>query len=347
MKNPINIAKKSYDKILRIDDISRQLNQINSNISLLLQTQESLLNVSNKINQLEQNLSILQTENEYLKELLMANMDIRKAPKAVGNTRLIQLANLKLLLIIKQICKKNRLDFYLNFGSLLGAVRHQGYIPWDDDIDIMMIREDYNQLLKILDKELKGTKLSYVHSEIIRIYYGNTPVQIDIFPSDFYKQPMKDEKERAIIGKKLIDIHNNNIKFDWNKLKTQERVIINLSYPEIEKLRHEQLGPDITKAKAAKIHPAIYHGIEKSSIRPVRSVQDYDWVYPLRNCSFEGETMPIPNQPDSILRQYYHDYMAWPPSFKPKHSDIQSRLNNNTIRILHSIVEGKINMLEK
>ena len=355
MKNPINIAKKSYDKILKIDDVFKHLNRIDSKIDSIIdsnanqisQAQKSLLEISDKVNQLEQNLTVLQTENEYLKGLIAANVDIRKTPQAVGDVRLAQLANLKLLLIFKQICKKYHLDFYLNFGSLLGAVRHQGYIPWDDDIDVMMIREDYDQLLTALDKEFKDTKLFYIHSEIIRIYYGNTPVQIDVFPSDFYQRPIKDEKERTTIGEKLVGIHNNNIKFDWDKLKTQGRVITNLSYSEIKKLRLKKIGPDITKAEATKTHPAIYHGLEKSSIRPFRSVQDYDWIYPLKNCSFEEEMMPIPNQPDPILRQYYGNYMAWPPSFKPKHNDIQSRLDDNTIRILRSIVEGKINMLEK
>ena len=220
MKNPINIAKKSYDKILKIDDVFKHLNRIDSKIDSIIdsnanqisQAQKSLLEISDKVNQLEQNLTVLQTENEYLKGLIAANVDIRKTPQAVGDVRLAQLANLKLLLIFKQICKKYHLDFYLNFGSLLGAVRHQGYIPWDDDIDVMMIREDYDQLLTALDKEFKDTKLFYIHSEIIRIYYGNTPVQIDVFPSDFYQRPIKDEKERTTIGEKLVGIHNNNIK---------------------------------------------------------------------------------------------------------------------------------------
>lgn len=339
MKNPVNIAKKGYNKILQIDSLVERLDNINFR-------QNSIETEIKKINSSLNALDELQKENNFLKELLFANFHVENAPIANGYLRLSQLANLELLKLFKDICKKHNLEFYLNFGSLLGAIRHHGFVPWDDDVDVMMIREDYNKLLPILDKEFNNTKLFYVHSEIIRIYYGKTPLQLDIFPSDFYYRPMEDEKDRIKTGAFLKEIHQNNIKFDWDKLKTQERTITNLSYGEIEKLR-EKVGPNITKKEATKTHPAIYHGLEKSSIRKVRSVQDYDWIYPLKTAIFENIPMPIPNQPENLLDYYYGDYMAWPSKIYPKHDDIQSRFNLDNIRILRNVVSGKTNLLEK
>ena len=62
---------------------------------------------------------------------------------------------LELLNEFVRICDKNKLTYFLVGGSLLGAVRHSGFIPWDDDIDVGMPRKDYDKFLKIVTKELK------------------------------------------------------------------------------------------------------------------------------------------------------------------------------------------------
>jgi phosphorylcholine metabolism protein LicD len=68
--------------------------------------------------------------------------------EAAGDLRKVQLLQLQLLIEIDRLCKVNNLTYYIIAGTLLGAVRHGGFIPWDSDIDIAMFREDYEKLIK-------------------------------------------------------------------------------------------------------------------------------------------------------------------------------------------------------
>lgn len=57
------------------------------------------------------------------------------------------------LKFIKEICEKNNLEYYIGYGTLIGAIRHEGFIPWDDDIDIWMKRDEYEKFIEIVSKE--------------------------------------------------------------------------------------------------------------------------------------------------------------------------------------------------
>lgn len=70
------------------------------------------------------------------------------------DTRKIQESSLDILKALAKVCDENGLTYYLTGGTLLGAVRHKGFIPWDDDIDIAMPRDDYEKLIEIADEKL-------------------------------------------------------------------------------------------------------------------------------------------------------------------------------------------------
>lgn len=78
-----------------------------------------------------------------------------------GMMRRAWAAEMEVLFEVDRICKKYNIDYFADSGTLLGAVRHKGYIPWDDDIDIVMLRKDYNRFVSVIRSELPKGFLSY------------------------------------------------------------------------------------------------------------------------------------------------------------------------------------------
>ena len=119
----------------------------------------------------------------------------------------------ELLKELKEICDNNNIIYFLGGGTLLGAIRHKGYIPWDDDVDVMMPRKDYEILLEIFDDNCKENHkiLTYINTEdyyysFAKIVDTNTilhegklrtikemGIYIDIFPIDF----LPDDKKKT------------------------------------------------------------------------------------------------------------------------------------------------------
>ena len=121
-----------------------------------------------------------------------------------------QLRMLELLIEVDRICKKHNISYWLSSGTLIGAARHKGFIPWDDDLDIEMLLPDYNRLMKVLPRELPDTMaLQSVKTDPNYFFFYSKVrdrrsflaesnrydrvwkergIYIDIFP--FYKQPL-------------------------------------------------------------------------------------------------------------------------------------------------------------
>ncbi len=249
-------------------------------------------------------------------------------PKAKGELRNLQLANACVLRIFDKILNKNNLTYWLDHGTLLGSIRHKGYIPWDDDIDIAMPRKDYEKVRNQIYKEFEelGFELNQgegYKKQILRFLYKNSALQIDIFPHEtYYKKTNKEEKQE--LYKSISDCYNtfykkfpqedlrsDKIKFDINELLKFQNEIVYKNNPSIE-------------------GGTIFNGCE---FLTYAKPEIYDWedIYPLKKREFEGYKFNIPNNYDKYLTQMYGDYMSLPKKVKTHKGIIEKLASNKSI----------------
>lgn len=171
------------------------------------------------LDELRGRVDALQASLNYAVELIKATHDVANAPhKPQGPSAIIREGNFYLLKDVIGILEQERIAYFLDFGTLLGAIRHGDFIPWDDDIDITVAREDYEKLLRILPDKFGETGIFMVQSEILRIYYRNTPLQVDIFPLDFYDRPVALEK-RPQVRRLCQSLREKYLRCDFERLR--------------------------------------------------------------------------------------------------------------------------------
>lgn len=260
--------------------------------------------------------------------------------------RKVQLMEFELLKKVKEICEENDITYYLSGGTLLGAVRHKGFIPWDDDVDIAMPRPDYERFVLIArDRFSKPWSLKekdldpeYLHP-FVKIYdervqmqtstseLGNTEyLWIDVFPLD------------AMPGNRLY--------FFWRKYhilyrrmmyvfsvfrETADLTVVNRPWYEkllmflADKLDIERfLDPRRQLDKFQKVLAAYPFEKGRYVINLVgrykfKSVMEKSIYGRKTELLFEGTAFRVPEMYDEYLRRIYGDYMRLPPEDQRNH----------------------------
>lgn len=262
----------------------------------------------------------------------------------------VQEACYRILSKFKDVCEKHDLRYYLAFGTLLGAIRHGGFIPWDDDIDVWMPRSDLDKFFKLDAKEIEPYTINYytIKNNAVMKYRSQPCIEDHNFRKvGFYLG------DKVIPGYIWIDIMpldgmpkniflrkiQNRIFKTWYMIIGFARSSLVGAFNPSSKKGLKRIGMIINQ----KMNIGRLINVEKALASLDRKRQKFDyeisayctgtttsytdkatfpreWFSGNRKIKFEGQLFSIPQDAEKILKQIYGDYEALPPKGQRKGS---------------------------
>lgn len=248
---------------------------------------------------------------------------------------------LNILLKVHKFCRENEINYSLSCGTLLGAVRHKGFIPWDDDIDIQLLRDDYNKLIQLFPQEYEDISLVSLErdSKWDRAYakaYDGTTIEVEALNS----------KKHVGVGIDVVPIDNVPDSYnDWlkyNKKRLLLQKIYSLKSMKFRKSR--SLSKNLALALSRLVlfpFPLRFLALRIDKMAKKFNAQNTSFLF--ENCQgigkrrnrfhlkdfegyidmeFEGHYLKAPQGYDDYLTQTYGNYMQLPPKNQqvPHHS---------------------------
>lgn len=335
MKKVRTNYEKNIDSLIL--DLNTKLDQINKKIDYILQDMEcyayqtQLLNIVGMNREGE---SILDTKKRFFR--LLSVTDPYMLLKQKGS-----------LLLLKRfinICEQRKLRYWVSYGALLGAVRHSGFIPWDDDIDVCMPRKDYEELLRVADDEDFQTVFWYHVKGAFRIkklIFRNHKNDwfLDIFP--FEESTISPKKAKDVYKQyKRILLDNlkdeNVILYDcWIEKETLDRIkniydTVCTSY--LAELSHTKItaqNPATAQEHQYTQVPTTDQGHYRAQaqqdivfVNPVDGpeinlerngyILPIEDVFPCKTLIFAQQKINVMNNYQRFLEEFYGDYMSLP-----------------------------------
>ena len=245
---------------------------------------------------------------------------------------------LDILKMFHDFCEKHNIRYYLAFGTLLGAIRYKGFIPWDDDVDVLVPREDYDRLLTLFQDSDKYrlyafernskyafpfAKLCDMTTKLVETFYPNNGValgvNIDIFPLDHFD----DDLEKA--KKEIRRIRRSNACLSYMKVDKPHtgnpiRYVAwsaIIAYCKIRGSKH-YIRKVIRECNKPEQKGSCYVGAKAWPIWGDRIITPAEAFADTIEIEFEGEKFPAPVGYDTYLTCLYGDYLPEPPVEKRK-----------------------------
>lgn len=245
-------------------------------------------------------------------------------------------AELDILVEFIKVCDTLNLKYYITYGTLIGAIRHKGFIPWDDDIDIYMTRDDFEKfkqnaaplLPKNLFVQTYETDPEFIYS-YMKIRNSNTTfiestashrninhgIFIDIFPLDFYPK----SKTKAFVLTLLCELIRRRVITEVYKLKNSNLNFLKKLFLYTQKIALRILFPSIksTLKLQKKIGRSVNDSDKYVSYEDLNFTNKYifskNWFGEGIQTDFENIEVTVPKDYDSVLKNLYGDYMQLPP----------------------------------
>ncbi len=243
-------------------------------------------------------------------------------PAIGGELALVQEGNFLLLKALKSVCEKHGIGYWILGGTLLGAVRHRGFIPWDDDVDVGMLREDYLKLREALADEPALRLAEYcnnrdhngrkIFAQVVKLTPADdeSPFWVDILLYDYAGQgeTSPDELWKSISAvrrgteQQLIAMAGELKKTYWDEIvtDTEDRRKIDEAYAQ---------GMEALPAVEEKSY--IYRGID-SFCGAWQRLFPCERMMPFVSLEFEGELFPAPKDHEWYLELNFGDYLVLP-----------------------------------
>lgn len=256
-------------------------------------------------------------------------LDYKLQPKQLMDD--IQILCIELLIFVDKVCRKYGLTWWLDYGVLLGAVRHNYFVPWDDDIDIGMMREDYHKFIEVFPYELEQygleddiqinfrgrnkckTKVNSFIQLLIRhkIKRGVTTFAgLDIFPYDYMTENDMDEDSFG----KLYEKTKKEFYQELAKGSDLYSVYMGINQEELMEKYYSNLNLTFDKA------PYIIPGVEGAFGYHINvyelNVFKTEEIFPLRTVQFADYNFPCPRDYKNYLKNIYGNYMAIPKALR-------------------------------
>ena len=234
-----------------------------------------------------------------------------------------------------RICTENNIPYYMLGGTMLGAVRHQGFIPWDDDMDFGVPRQYYDRLLIILEKELRfpyrcctyknnpGVMTAFLKIDDCRTVADDPRVRlplenkigvnIDVFPLDYCKPGDKIAEKIQKIGLLHRTIYVGNS--SRNKIKNTIKTVLSAIWPESHVSMIDRMHSELAKLEEGPMMANVLGMWKEKECIPIEWYGE-NVSYPFENTEFYGV-----KEYDKYLKQLYGDYMTPPNGDKHIHLD--------------------------